>query len=256
MGEHYGSDYDRAVAEARQAPDHWLPRVKEISRLKSGGALLDIGCGSGGFLGAIKGPSWRLSGIEISEGAAKVARSRCDADVFVGDALDAPFAPASFDMITCFNVFEHFYEPKEVLERVAEWLKPGGIFFTMMPNSNSAATRIFRSYWYALELPRHLFHFSPVSLRKLAKSCRLEEVAITTHRELYFEASVRYMVDDLLRKIGIARRPLAAAKEPSLPFKVIRKIFRMTVLPVFTAAASLAGDGETITAVFTKAPQR
>jgi hypothetical protein len=38
----------------------------------------------------------------------------------------------------------------------------------------------------------------------------------------------------------------------NLPWKVLRKIFRMTLLQLFTAAASLAGDGETIAAVFTK----
>lgn len=252
MGQHYGSEYDQTIAAASQAPDHWLPRRDELSRLKSGGAVLDLGCGSGSFLSTLKGPSWRLYGIEMSEGAAKIARSRCGAEVFVGDILDAPFAPGSFDAITGFNVFEHVYEPKEVLARVAKWLKPGGVFYTMMPNIDSAGAHIFRSYWYALELPRHLFHFSPATLKMLARAAGLQEVSVTTHRELYFESSFRYVVDSFLKKIGVSRPPLARAKTPSLPAKVIRKLFRITILPLITASASLAGDGETITAVFAK----
>jgi SAM-dependent methyltransferase len=252
MGDHYGSDYDRTIAAASQAPDHWLPRRNELSRLKSGGAVLDLGCGAGGFLSTLKGPSWKLYGIEMSEGAASIARTRCGAEVFVGDVLDAPFPPGSFDAITAFNVLEHVYEPREVLARVAYWLKPGGIFYTMMPNIDSAGARIFRSYWYALELPRHLYHFSPATLRMVGQSAGLQEVSVTAHRELYFESSFRYVVDDLLKKIGISRTPLARAQEPSLPFKVVRKLFRLTLLPLLTAAASMAGDGETITAVFTR----
>lgn len=252
MGYHYGSEYDRTIAAASQAPDHWLPRREELLQLKSGGAVLDLGCGSGGFLCTLKGPSWRLYGIEMSEGAAKVARSRCGADVFVGDILDAPFSPGSFDAITAFNVFEHVHEPKVVLARVAKWLRPGGVFYTMMPNIDSAGARIFRSYWYALELPRHLYHFSPTTLKMLARSAGLREVFVTAHRELYFESSFRYVVDNLLKKVGISRPQLARAEARSLPVKVIHKLFRISVLPLINATASFAGDGETITAVFIK----
>jgi SAM-dependent methyltransferase len=252
IGDHYGSDYDRTIAVASQSPDHWLPRREELLRLKPGGAVLDLGCGSGGFLATLKGPSWKLYGIEMSQSAANMARSRCGAEVFVGDVLDAPFSPGSFDAITAFNVMEHVYEPNEVLARVAKWLKPDGVFYTMMPNIDSAGARIFRSYWYALELPRHLYHFSPTTLKMLARSSGLQEVSVTAHRELYFESSFRYVVDDLLRLIGIVRRPLARAKASSFPVKAIRKLFRISVLPLITAAASFAGEGETITAVFIK----
>lgn len=252
MGEHYGPDYDRTIAAAAKAPTHWLPRRDELLRLKSGGAVLDLGCGTGGFLSAVKSPSWKLYGVEMSENAAKFARERCGAEVYVGDVLDAPFPPNSFDAITCFNVFEHMYEPREVLRRVAEWLKPGGVFYTMMPNIDSAGARIFQSYWYALELPRHLFHFSPATLKMLVRSVGLQETLVIARRELYFERSMHYVFDDLLRKIGIARPPMARASVESLLWKVVRKAFRLTLLPLITASAYLVGDGETITAVFTK----
>ena len=57
---------------------------------------------------------------------------------------------------------------------MAEWLKPGGIFYVLVPNVDSAEARVFRSYWHGLEMPRHLFHYSPASLKFLAESagCR------------------------------------------------------------------------------------
>lgn len=252
MGQHYGDDYDRVIASAAEAPDHWLGRRDEVISHKSGGVALDLGCGSGGFLSTLKNPSWKLYGIEMSEAMAKVAEHRSGADVFVGDILDAPFPPASFDLITCFNVFEHVYQPKAVLSKVSEWLKPGGIFYTLMPNIDSAGVRIFRSYWYGLELPRHLFHFSPATLRMIAQSVNLQEVLIAANRELFFESSMYYIVDDLLSAMGITRKSLAQAAPPHLAWKVVRKIFRLSVLPLLTSLASVAGDGETISAIFTK----
>ncbi|HVT96417.1 MAG TPA: class I SAM-dependent methyltransferase [Acidobacteriaceae bacterium] len=254
MWMHYGPDYDRTISEAAKKPEHWFERRKEVLRLKpEGGAILDLGCASGGFLSAMKGPSWKLFGIEMSEEAASEARNRCGAEVFVGDILDAPFPAQSFDVITCFNVFEHVYEPREVLVRVAKWLKPGGVFYTLMPNIDSAGRRVFGSYWYPLELPRHLYHFSPATLRKVAKSAGLREVSLETRRELFIESSTRFIVDDVLKKFGISRPPLCKLNDDvSLPFRVLRKIYRLTLMQLFTLAASLAGPGETMAAVLAK----
>lgn len=252
MGEHYGADYDRSVAAAGDSPERWRGRVRTIAQYKRSGALLDLGCSSGGFLQAMAGPSWKLHGIEMSESVARKAEAASGAQVFVGDILDAPWAPASFDVITCFHVFEHLYEPQAVLQKVAEWLRPGGIFYLMVPNIDSAGARIFRSYWYALELPRHLFHFSPVSLGNLAYAVGLETVSLATNRELFFEKSVRYYFDELFRRAGRPRVPLAKSAQPGFPFKAVRKLFRLTALPLIAGVASLAGDGESIHGIFSK----
>jgi len=256
IGRHYGADYDRTITSGGADPEHWNWRRDELLRHKSSGAILDLGCSSGGFLASFRSPSWKLFGIEMSETVAKQAEARCGAQVFVGDILDAPFRPETFDAITCFHVFEHLYQPRKVLARVSEWLKPGGIFYTMMPNIDSAGARIFRSYWYPLELPRHLYHFSPTTLRRLADSVGLDEVSLATHREVCLEDSLRYVLDDVLGKLGVERTPMAHAQPPSLAWRVLRKALRLTILPILTSATSLAGDGESIHAVLIKPTHR
>jgi SAM-dependent methyltransferase len=188
----------------------------------------------------------------MSDVAAHRAGSATGAQVFTGNILDAPYASASFDAITCFHVFEHLYEPQAVLRKVAEWLKPGGIFYAMMPNIDSAGARIFGSYWYALELPRHLYHFSPRSLTDMANPLGLEQELLTTNREVFVENSMRYLLDETFRRAGHPRVPLARAKPAGIPFRIVRKTFRLTLLPVLSGIAALAGDGESIHAIFRK----
>jgi 2-polyprenyl-3-methyl-5-hydroxy-6-metoxy-1,4-benzoquinol methylase len=253
MWRHYGHDYDRKIAEAGESsPQRWRDRRETLALYKQGGAILDLGCSSGSFLDTLDRAKWDLHGVEMSTESADRALARCGAKVFVGDILDAPFRPSSFDAITCFHVFEHLYHPREVLAKVSEWLKPGGIFYALMPNIDSAGLRVFKSYWYALELPRHLYHFSPKSLSRLAGSMGLEEVSMKAGRELFIEKSIYYMASEGLKKVGITRPPLSRAKEASFLRKVVRKMYRLTVQPVLTAAIGFAGDGESIHAVFRK----
>ena len=185
--------------------------------------------------------------------AAKTAETRSGAHVFVGNVLDAQFPANSFDVITCFDVLEHLYEPRRVIDRVAEWLKPGGIFYVLVPNVDSAEARVFKSYWHGLELPRHLFHYSPRSLKLLAESAGLHEVSLVTRRNPAVGTSLRYIWDDVFRAIGVRRTPVANLGEASFPWKVARKLTRLTVLRALLAMAPLAGQGESIHAIFRKA---
>jgi SAM-dependent methyltransferase len=188
----------------------------------------------------------------MSAEGAKTAEARSGAQVFVGDVPEAPFGPDSFDVITCFDVLEHVYEPRQVMAKVGEWLKPGGIFYVLVPNVDSAEARVFGSYWHGLELPRHLFHYSPASLKFLAESVGLREVSLETRRNPAVGTSLRYVCDDVFRAVGIRRTPVVYRGEASLPWRAARKLVRMTVLRVLLAMAPLVGGGESIHAIFRK----
>jgi SAM-dependent methyltransferase len=256
MHRHYTNEYDRLISTAGQnAPERWRARRAALARYKQSGVLLDLGCSSGAFLQSVCGEGWKLFGIEMSSESAKQAQTKSGANVFTGDILDAQFPPKSFDVITCFDVFEHLYEPRRVMARVAEWLKPGGIFYVLVPNIDSAEGRIFGSYWQGLELPRHLFHYSPASLRFLAKSAGLHEVSLETRRNPAVGTSLRYVWDDLFRAVGIRRTPVAYRGDASLPWRAARKVVRMTILRGVLAMAPIVGGGESIHAIFQKEEQ-
>jgi SAM-dependent methyltransferase len=253
MDAHYGPDYHRVITRSAEgSASRWKDHERVLAKYKQGGAILDVGCSSGSFLEALKGGPWKGYGIEISPSAAERARARTGAEVFVGDLFDAPFGQESFDAVTSFDVLEHLHRPREAMEKIWEWLKPDGVYYVFLPNVLCWEARLFHSYWYGLELPRHLFHFSPQSLRQLMRSVGFSEELLVTPPVNHIEHSTRYICDEVIRGIGLPRQAMAVAPPPGIPKRVIRKAFRMTVLSLFSHVAAAAGAGPAIEAVFRK----
>jgi SAM-dependent methyltransferase len=102
--------------------------------------LLDVGCGSGGASGALKGrlPALHVTGIERDEGAATRAKARLDR-VVVGDAdrvlerlaLDGQ----KFDAFLFADVLEHLQDPVGALGRARELARPGATLVASVPNA-------------------------------------------------------------------------------------------------------------------------
>ena len=254
MYEHYTAAYHKLISGAGDDPSRWNRRKADLLRFKQSGSLLDLGCSSGSFLASMRGDSWSLYGVEMSANEAAAAEARTAGQIFVGSVLDAPFPAESFDAITCFDVLEHLYEPRCVMAKVSYWLKPGGVFYVQVPNIDSAEARVFGTYWHGLELPRHLFHYSPASLNFLAESAGLRPLLLETRRNPAVGVSLRYVWDDVFGAVGIHRTPVAYRADGGIAWRAARKLVRMTVLRGLLAMAPLAGGGESIHAIFQKAP--
>jgi 2-polyprenyl-3-methyl-5-hydroxy-6-metoxy-1,4-benzoquinol methylase len=254
MGLHYTEEYHKAIMAAGEgsAASRWKDQVNTISKYKTGGALLDIGCSSGAFLGTMKTAAWHLYGIEMEAATAQRARQASGAEVFVGDVMDAPFAPSSFDAITAFDLIEHVYDPRQFLTKVLEWLKPGGIFYAQTPNIDSWEAKFFETHWFGLELPRHLFYFSPKSARYVMNQIGFTEVLVTTPAVSYVERSTDYVRSTVFQKIGFSATPQSEAKPASLSWKVVRKGIRLGFIRPLAHVASAMGAGPSMEFVFKK----
>jgi len=253
---YYDAAFHSAVAHSGEtSPSRWRFHLRLISKYKVGGTVLDIGCSSGAFLGYLKGGPWKLHGIEPCQTAAERARATTGAEVFAGDVLEANLPLENFDVITCMDVLEHLLQPREVLRNVRKWLKPRGIFYVFVPNIMSWEARLFRSHWFGLYLPRHVHHFSTMSLATLASSVGLRPLRMTTPPGSALEEDAQILLYDLARRAGLKREPLDLTVKPSLAWKVVRKGLRLTVELLYDMVTSGFGAAGAIQAVFKKDAQ-
>jgi SAM-dependent methyltransferase len=249
----YDALYHQAVTSAGEGDAVRWGRLRQVvERYKTSGALLDIGCSSGGFLSHLKGGAWQLSGIEASPEAAERARHNTGGHIVTGDIATVELPPGSFDVITCYDVLEHLHQPRIVFQQVARWLRPGGIFTTFVPNIGSWEARLFQSFWYPLDLPRHLHFFSPGSLDALASLAALRTVRRVTPPGNYLEHDISRVLTWLARKASGKEAWIDIGGPTNIVSRIARKCIRLTLEEAFGQTASIFHSAPSLQVVFQK----
>lgn len=134
--------------------------------LAPGSRLLDIGCGRGVFIHELLERGFEVHGIELDEFVDDSISNRCT--IHVTDSLSSlRFAQESFDMVILWHVLEHLPNPQETIAEISRILSPGGRLAIAVPNYGSLQARVSRRYWFHLDLPRHIFHFTQKGVRTL-----------------------------------------------------------------------------------------
>lgn len=134
------------------------------------GSLLDIGAGTGHFLDLAQKKSWKVTGIEPSANARKIAQNKGIS--FVDSIKD--IESNSFDVITMWHVLEHVYDLDEQLNQLKRILKKDGTLIVAVPNFRSYDAKYYKRFWAAFDTPRHLWHFSKKAIRKLFQEKDME----------------------------------------------------------------------------------
>ncbi|WP_353722686.1 class I SAM-dependent methyltransferase [Dyadobacter sp. 676] len=142
-------------------------KVKLINSLvQPKGTLLDIGCGTGSFLSAVKQDGWKTFGTEPDPGAREIASKRVGATIFEGiteQTLDTQL----YDIITLWHVLEHVHKLNETIDWLQNHLRPNGRIIIAVPNPQSHDAAKYGRFWAAYDVPRHLYHFTRASMKNL-----------------------------------------------------------------------------------------
>jgi len=138
-------------------------RLVTLATRRESGILLDIGSGTGYFASYMQNKGWTVSGIELNDLAREISVSRFGIKVFPPSEITR-FEDQSADCITFWHVLEHLYDPEMWLKEVRRILKDDGRCIIALPNPDSADAHLFGADWAALDVPRHLWHFSPPTL--------------------------------------------------------------------------------------------
>jgi SAM-dependent methyltransferase len=203
------------------------------------GRLLEVGCACGSFLQRMSRRGWQVAGIELSPEAA-AACAALGYPVHAGPLETAPDTFGGCDLVAGWMVLEHLHDPIGGLRKLLAWTRPGGWLALSVPNADCLARRWFGDAWFPLQLPTHLFHFTPDTLRAALELAGWEVRRISLQRHLGdLVASAGYLLADRRRLAALARLLV------SYPWRGGR--FNLALLPL-AYPLSLAGQTGRLTA--------
>jgi 2-polyprenyl-3-methyl-5-hydroxy-6-metoxy-1,4-benzoquinol methylase len=169
-----------------------------------GGNLLDVGAGTGAFANNMQEAGWQVTGLEPDTTARQVALNK------FGLQLDEPeklflLPTNTFEVITMWHVLEHVHNLHGYLEQYHKILKSNGKLIIAVPNYTSHDAQHYGEYWAAYDVPRHLYHFSPESMNRLAG---LKGFKIEAYKPMWYDS---FYVSMLSEKYKTGKNNLAKA---------------------------------------------
>src|SRR5665213_976202 len=166
---------EEAHFAARTYAKHLPAIMKTIPNCQG---AIDIGTGDGAFLEELlKKGFTKVAGVEPSK--APIQASLPEIRPLIKRGLFNPrsFKKDSVSLITCFQTFEHLYDPLKTCREAFEILKKGGAFYIVCHNRRSLSCHILgrKSPIFDIE---HLQLFSPQSAKALLTKAGFTRITI------------------------------------------------------------------------------
>lgn len=151
-------------------------RLSRVRKYVPGGKLLDIGYGEGTFVELATIQGFDCVGVE------RFADERVRPFATFRELRDIN---DSFDAITMWHSLEHLAVPDVTIGEITELLTDDGSLFIAVPNFASTQAKLFTKDWLHVDVPRHLFHFTPSGIEKLLKKHGLSIAETWYHESEY-----------------------------------------------------------------------
>lgn len=157
--------------------------IQKYSSVKKG-MLLDVGAGTGVFAKYMQQHGWQVTALEPDETARKNAQKNHGILLRPSDEI-FNLATNSFDVITLWHVLEHVHQLHEYINTFYKLLKQNGTLIIALPNYTSLDAQHYKQYWAAYDVPRHLYHFSPKSMKILTQQHGFKIIA---YKPMWFDS--------------------------------------------------------------------
>lgn len=133
-----------------------LNRLKKLGVKR--GKVLDVGYGEGYFLEVSQKIGWEVYGVEIVKFDTNVAH----------------FPDKYFDLITLFDVIEHFQNPLLELKEINRILKDDGFVYIHTPNIGGLFAKLMGKRWFQIKPEEHIFYFNKKTIKTILKKSGFE----------------------------------------------------------------------------------
>lgn len=178
-----------AVAEVRREKI-FRPRVDRLVRLchergKSIESLIDVGAGYGIFLDEWRRqfPKVKALAVEPSESLVRECRQK-GLEVVEAIAENVVGHDNSADLVVCFEVLEHVYEPLSFVLHLKKLARPGGLVFISTLGIDGFDLQVLGDKSSQISPPHHINFLSVMGFEQLFKRAGLVDVTVTTPGQL------------------------------------------------------------------------
>lgn len=190
-------DYDRDKERTSVEFEWYLSHLAERHPQK--GRLLDIGAATGYFVQLAKERGWQASGVELSEHASSVARSR-GLDVVQGTFEQHADRFQGLDAVSMWDLVEHLRDPYPFFKRLHGVVAPGGVIMFATPESDCRFARALGRWWTLLAPPQHIHYFSAKSIRECLDDAGFEIIDVTWRGK---DFTIAYIIHFVMGWLGL-----------------------------------------------------
>jgi len=212
-------DYHSSAAGQEQRMRHEADERARVLEKFGCRTVLEVGCGPGHFLDAVRDLGMAIEGVDRARTAAGPReRGHLVHDVWLQDLEPAP----RFDAIAMWEVIEHLADPKDMLLQARRFLRPGGLLALSTPSSSGLPARLMGRRFVMVCPPDHLELFSRRGLATLLEATGFEPRRWTSFsglgREPLRRGFQRFLLGDS-RPARLVAGAMAVAAE--LPMKLV-----------------------------------
>jgi SAM-dependent methyltransferase len=134
-------DYEPETRNLQRTYGRALGKLEALGGQK--GSLLEIGSGNGFFLEeALRHGYAEVTGVEPSRKAIAAARQDIRPRLICDLMRPGLFAPASFDVVCMFQLFDHVADPRALLDECRRVLRPSGLLLALNHDLGAASARL------------------------------------------------------------------------------------------------------------------
>ena len=163
------------------------------------GQLLEVGAGTGAFAHSMLKKGWKVTALEPDAASRQKALENYGINLLPIEEL-FQLEPAKYEVITLWHVLEHVHDLNAYMKTFNSLLKTNGRLIIAVPNYTSYDAGFYKNFWAAYDVPRHLYHFSPLSMYYLAKK---HKMSIVQKLPMWFDSFYVSLLSEKYKQSGM-----------------------------------------------------
>ncbi len=168
--------YDEHIDNLNETYGYYLSQLEKYNVKKNN--LLEIGCGNGFFLKEAKRQGYKnVYGVEPGKKSVDKALPDIKKNITIDIFREGQFKADFFDVITCFQTFDHIPDPNSFLKESYRILKKDGIILFLNHDEGAILNRVLGERSPIIDI-EHMYLFNKKTIKKIFKKHNFKVMAV------------------------------------------------------------------------------